>query len=195
MKPADKALRALLPILACFCVAGCETTPVEPFPEFNSDMEVITDYAQFFRLGPQQAGGADRSLRQGERVMLHRKQFGYSRVQLENGQIGYMANEDIQPAPPEPRAPAGRRGAAPARSSGADTSWDDDRFDDFSNLNPSLDILPEDVPLEPLPDLMPDPADLMISPPVVPAPVPDPTPIREIIPAPAPETSPVSTST
>ncbi|MFM8808847.1 MAG: hypothetical protein ACKOJB_08095, partial [Chthoniobacterales bacterium] len=80
-------------------LAACETMPVGPAPEFLPDMVVSNDYSLFFRLGPQQAGGADLSLRTNENVMLLRKEFGYSRVQLENGMVGYMANEDIQPAP------------------------------------------------------------------------------------------------
>jgi len=179
-------------------LCGCETSPVEPFTEFAPDTEVVNDYAQFFRLGPQQAGGADRSLRTGERVMLHRKQFGYSRVQLDNGQIGFMANEDLQPLPPEARRPAARQPTpgrrAASRGAAAATSWTDDDFADFSSLNPSLDILPEDVPLEPLPDLLPDPIDLILPLPV-PAPMPEPTPIIESIPTTDPETAPVSTST
>ncbi|MEI7776883.1 MAG: hypothetical protein WCK17_19165, partial [Verrucomicrobiota bacterium] len=35
-------------------------------------------------------------------VML-RKEFGYSRVMTESGQTGYVATEDIVPAPPEPK--------------------------------------------------------------------------------------------
>jgi len=103
--------------LGLVMLAGCETVPMEPSPNFIGDMVVASDYAQFFRLGPQQAGGADLSLRTGERVMLQRKEFGYSRVQLENGQVGYMANEDITPAPPEPKPTPGARKPSPRTGS------------------------------------------------------------------------------
>jgi len=192
MKSVLSTIRMLIAILAMGWLAACETTQLEPFAEFSGDTQVVRDYASFYRLGPQQAGGADRSLRTGERVMLHRKQFGYSRVQLDNGQIGYMANEDIQAAPPEPRQTPSRRSAPTRSSAPSDEAWTDDRFDDFSSLNPSLDILPEDVPLEPLPDLMPEPSDFFMP---VPQPAPEPTPIMEGIPAPAPEAPGVSTST
>jgi hypothetical protein len=59
-------------------VTACQTVPINPSPDFVPDMVVNTDYAQFFRLGPQQAGGADLSLRTNEQVMLLRKEFGYS---------------------------------------------------------------------------------------------------------------------
>ena len=96
-------------LVILLATSGCETLPLEPSPDFLGDTVIVTDYAQFFRLGPQQAGGADLSLRTGEFVMLQRKEFGYSRVQLEDGQVGYMANEDLQPAPPEPRRKRGLR--------------------------------------------------------------------------------------
>ncbi|MFM8886416.1 MAG: hypothetical protein ACKOKC_08385 [Chthoniobacterales bacterium] len=83
-------------------LAACETTPVGPAPEFLPDMVVARDWSYFYRLGPAQQGGADLSLRTNEKVMLLDRDFGYSRVQLENGMVGYMANEDIQPAPEPP---------------------------------------------------------------------------------------------
>jgi hypothetical protein len=161
-------------------------------------MVVATDYAQFFKLGPQQAGGADLSLRAGERAMLQRKEFGYSRVQLENGLVGYMANEDITPAPPPEKAKPGKRKAG-SRSSGSSSGSRsrsapaEEDFDDLPLGDLNLDILPEDVPLEPLPDLLPEPPPS--APAATPAPAPEPTPIRESIPETAPDAAPVSTST
>lgn len=139
---------------------ACETVPVEPSDSFTGDMVVVTDYASFFRLGPQQAGGADRSLRTGDRVMLLRKEFGYSRVQLVDDQVGYMANEDIQPAPPEPRRRRGPVRDEPRRSgSRSQPVYEDDLYNDILLPDPNLDILPEDIPLEPLPDLLPETVD------------------------------------
>ena len=149
-------------------VTGCETVPLEPSPNFVGNMVVSTEYAQFFRLGPQQAGGADLSLRSGKLVMLQRKEFGYSRVQLEDGQVGYMANEDLQPAPPvAPRKRGLRSAAADGRSRnnvsgrvphGAQ-NYDEETFNNIALPDPNLDIMPEDVPLEPLPELIPTPVD------------------------------------
>jgi len=188
--------RAAWAAITAFFVTACETVPLEPSPDFVGDMVVATDYAQFFKLGPQQAGGADFSLRTGERVMLQRKEFGYSRVQLENGLVGYLANEDITPAPPEPKpTPGKRKSGSRTRSGGGGRSPAVTYEDDFQNLpipDLNLDILPEDVPLEPLPELFPEPTPA----PAAPAPAPEPTPIKESIPEISPDAAPpVSTST
>lgn len=186
-------------------VTGCETVPLEPSPNFVGNMVVSTEYAQFFRLGPQQAGGADLSLRSGKLVMLQRKEFGYSRVQLEDGQVGYMANEDLQPAPPvAPRKRGLRSAAADGRSRnnvsgrvprGAQ-NYDEETFNNIALPDPNLDIMPEDVPLEPLPELIPAQVD---EPARVPTKIPLPdaapsAPALENLPAPEATAPPVSTS-
>ncbi len=181
-------------VAAAMLLASCQTTPLTPAAEFVGDMVVSTDYAQFFRLGPQQAGGADRSLRTNDRVMLLRKEFGYSRVQLEDNQVGYMANEDIRPAPPEPKAPTSRRKKS---WSGANQGGGEQYYEDIPVTDPNLNIRPEDIPLEPLPELLPEPAGTPETAPA-PAPTPAPAPVKETTPESAPpaETSPpVSTST
>lgn len=185
--------------------SGCETLPPEPSPDFLGNTVIARDYAQFFRLGPQQAGGADLSLRTGEFVMLQRKEFGYSRVQLEDGQVGYMANEDLQPAPPEQRRKRGLRSAAandesrgdtPRRSKRSAQAYSEEVFDDIALPDPNLDIMPEDVPLEPLPELIPAPVDQPARAPTK-IPLPDPAPAApalENLPAPEATAPPVSTS-
>lgn len=139
-------------VMAAMLFAACETTPLVPAEKFIGDMVVVVNYAQFFRLGPQQAGGADRSLRVNDRVMLLRKEFGYSRVQLEDNQVGYMANEDIRPAPPEPKVEKPRRKKGGAATGGGSPQY----YEDIPVADPNLNILPEDIPMEPLPDLEPD---------------------------------------
>lgn len=177
--------------VAAALLAACETTPLTPAEKFVGDMVVTADYAQFFRLGPQQAGGADRSLRTNDRVMLLRKEFGYSRVQLEDNQVGYIANEDIRPAPPEPKGSASRR--KKSWEGGQGGGGGQQYYEDIPVADPNLNIQPEDIPLEPLPDLLPEP-----TPPPAPAPTPPPAPVKESAPSatPAPEAAaPVSTST
>jgi len=187
-------------------ITGCETVPFEPSPNFVGDMVVGTDYAQFFRLGPQQAGGADLSLRSGKLVMKQRKEFGYSRVQLEDGQIGYMANEDLLPAPPEPRRKRGLRSGINDGGSGGNTTgrnkrsaqtYSEEVFEDIALPDPNLDIMPEDVPLEPLPELIPSSVDQPARTPTkVPMPGSKPAaPATEIQSIPEEVTPPVSTST
>lgn len=63
------------------------------------------DFTPLYRSGPQQPGGPDQSLPKDTLVALLKKGFGYSRVQLEGGLDGYVATEDLTPAPPERVAP------------------------------------------------------------------------------------------
>lgn len=178
----------LLCLTAAFLV-GCETVPEEPPPDFVPDMVVSNDYSLFFRLGPQQPGGADLSLRTNENVMLLRREFGYSRVQLPNGMVGYMANEDIQPAPEPPPEPERKR--MPKKYGGGSSQYYEENI---PIPDPNLGLLPDDIPLEPLPDLLPEPVDLAEP---TPAPTPQPTPVKEeVVPEAGGETKPpVSTST
>lgn len=190
-----KRLPAFITIAAAAVLSsGCQTVPVGPAPEFAPDMVVSNDYSLFFRLGPQQAGGADLSLRTNEHVMLLRKEFGYSRVQLENGLVGYMANEDIQPAPEPPPDPARKRMPAKKKKGGQSAARYEDYEENIPVPDPNLGLVPEDVPLEPLPDLLPEAVDL---PAATPAPTPQPTPIKETLPEKHEEETkpPVSTST
>ena len=191
--PILKASRLLAFALICLAAAGCETMqPPTPSPDFVDDTVIVTDFAQFFRLGPQQAGGADLSLRTGERVMLQRKEFGYSRVQLEDGQVGYMANEDLQPAPPEPRRKFGLRekqgtrgdDSTPRRKQRGTASEEDFIDADIALPDPNLDIMPEEIPLEPLPEVPPP---LPLEPPNQPKR----EPVKIPVPGPAPDAAPV----
>jgi len=189
-----RALQAL-GCVAVLAVAGCQTVPMDPSPDFVPDMVVTIDYAQFFRLGPQQAGGADLSLRTNEQVMLLHKEFGYSRVQLENSQVGYIANEDIQPAPEPPPEAKKKHASTGKKRRGAEPEpkYEDDLYENIPLPDANLNIKPEDVPLEPLPDLLPEPVDVPVA-----APTPQPTPVKETLPEalpPAEQKVPVSTST
>ena len=191
----ERFLRFLL-LAVTGLLAACQTVPEGPTPDFVPDMVVSTDYALFFRLGPQQMGGADLSLRTNENVMLLRKEFGYSRVQLENGLVGYMANEDIQPAPEPPPDPERKR--MPPKKEKKSRRGSSQTYSSYEeNIpvpDPNLGLTPDDVPLEPLPELLPENVDV---PGPTPAPTPTPAPVKE---QGIPETDdepapPVSTST
>ncbi len=55
-----------------------------------------------YRYGPAQNFGPDMTLKQGQHVVLMRREYGYSRVMTDEGQSGYVATEDIVPtAPPK----------------------------------------------------------------------------------------------
>lgn len=57
--------------------------------------------APFYRYGPQQANGPDQRLPRNTVLTVVSVSFGYSKVQLESGEQGYVASEDIQQAPPD----------------------------------------------------------------------------------------------
>jgi hypothetical protein len=76
---------------------------------------VSSDKTSFYRYGPQQGNGPDESLPKDTLMTLIRPSFGYCKVQLVgNSKEGYVASEDIKPAPPTLVAAL----TAPAHTSG-----------------------------------------------------------------------------
>lgn len=60
----------------------------------------VRDNAKMYQSGPQQITGPDALLERGRLVRMIRRAFGYSLVQTaEGGQLGWVANEDLGPAP------------------------------------------------------------------------------------------------
>lgn len=85
-------------------LTGCATTPTFA-PADAPEMAVFKDFTPFYTRGPQQIQGPDASLRTGDRVLLLRKEFGFSLVQLPDGRSGYVPNENISvPPAPSPQA-------------------------------------------------------------------------------------------
>lgn len=92
-------MRPSFPFLSLFVfLAGCATESFDlaKAPEFL----VRSDYALFYQIGPGQVRGPDASLHRGERVKMLRREFGYSYVEIADRRTGYIANEEISPAPP-----------------------------------------------------------------------------------------------
>ena len=87
--------------LALTVMAGCAgpTFTTDTAPEYL----VTRAQAPFYRLGPQQAGPPDELLAVNDRVRLLRREFGYSLALLTSGETGYVANEDLKPAPVAPK--------------------------------------------------------------------------------------------
>ncbi len=56
---------------------------------------VLRDQTLFLQTGRRKASDPDLSIPKGVRVKLLRVEFGYSRVQLASGQIGYMATSSL----------------------------------------------------------------------------------------------------
>lgn len=62
---------------------------------------VSSEKASFYRYGPQQGNGPDESLPKDTLMTLIRPSFGYCKVHLvATSKEGYVASEDIKPAPP-----------------------------------------------------------------------------------------------
>lgn len=61
---------------------------------------VTADSASFYRYGPQQGNGPDQFLPKDTLMTVIRPSFGYCKVQLLDGPEGYVASDDIRPAPP-----------------------------------------------------------------------------------------------
>ncbi len=103
-------LTALCGVLA---VGGCAwfsksakqeptTVPANNAVTGNQNYSVVkADFTPLYRTGPQQPNGPDQSLPKNTLVTLLKRGFGFSRVQLENGINGYVATEDLGPAPAE----------------------------------------------------------------------------------------------
>jgi len=66
---------------------------------------VKAGYTPLFKYGPAQAQGPDLSLKQGDVVLLLQRTSGFSRVRTNRGVEGYVANDRLEAAPPEPVKP------------------------------------------------------------------------------------------
>jgi hypothetical protein len=122
-------------------LVGCASTQTLS-PSEAPEMAVTKDFSPFYSRGPQQIQGPDASLRQGDRLLLLRKEFGYSYVQLADGRTGFVPNENIgtPPTPPiaanKPR-PQPKKPAPPPEESSADLE---------EEVLPDFRIMPEEFP-------------------------------------------------
>ncbi|MGH8094262.1 MAG: hypothetical protein ACREIF_12455 [Chthoniobacterales bacterium] len=81
---------------------------------------VVAEKTPFYHYGPQQGNGPDAQLPKDSIMKIIRPSFGYVKVQLQDGESGYVASEDIRPAaatlvaeklaPPTPQALASQSG-------------------------------------------------------------------------------------
>jgi hypothetical protein len=102
MKVSSCVLGGIL-ILLGLCATSCSTSdPTAPTASNSGKYYAVSvKQAEFYLYGPQQGNGPDRKLPQDTLMMLIRPSFGYSKVQLMNGQQGYVASQDIRAAPPQ----------------------------------------------------------------------------------------------
>ena len=102
MKVSSCVLGGILALLG-LCGTSCSTSDSTAPTASNSGKyyAVSVKQAEFYLYGPQQGNGPDRKLPQDTLMMLIRPSFGYSKVQLMNGQQGYVASQDIHAARPQ----------------------------------------------------------------------------------------------
>jgi hypothetical protein len=60
---------------------------------------VTSEHTSFYRYGPKQGHGPDRELPKDTVVTMIRHSFGYSKIRLEDGEQGFVANDDLIRAP------------------------------------------------------------------------------------------------
>jgi hypothetical protein len=107
----------VLPALVALSAAGCASA-LKPALSgtTGSWFSVAANQTPFYHYGPQQGNGPDKQLGRDSIMQVIRPSFGYVKVQLQDGENGYVASEDIHPAgaalvaeklaPPPPPAPA-----------------------------------------------------------------------------------------
>lgn len=143
--PFAKTLQSVGAVIALLTLlSACGSRGNNPVTKANSGkvFAVSADKTSFFRYGPQQGNGPDQELPKDTLVTLIRPSFGYSKVQLVNGSLeGYVASEDIRPAPPTLLAALNPATTDPSISSGAEN------FDVESSEPPPPETLPDpDLP-------------------------------------------------
>jgi hypothetical protein len=90
-----------LTIVLAICGCGHRSAPQGNRVAAKHDalFAVKVDKTAFYEFGPMQARGPDRQLSRDTLVTLIRRSFGYSKVRLEDGQVGFVANDDVDRAP------------------------------------------------------------------------------------------------
>lgn len=95
-------LRKFFPVACAFALlaffAACSTAQKGASTDPSRLFAVAVDSTAFFKYGPQQGKGADSMLPRDTIVTILRPSFGYSKVELKNGQLGYVATMDLRRA-------------------------------------------------------------------------------------------------
>jgi hypothetical protein len=91
-------VKAVAPYLALTAAVLVSCAAPGPAPT-STRFTVTAPRTPFYRWGPAQATGADFVLMKGQDVTLLKRMYGFSQVMTADGQSGYVATEDIGPAP------------------------------------------------------------------------------------------------
>jgi hypothetical protein len=89
-------------LLALLILNACSTG--KPARNLTGRYVVVAQKASFYKYGPAQSFGPDLQLPKGQKLTKLDHSYGFSHVVTDDGTTGYVANEDIRPAPPEPVA-------------------------------------------------------------------------------------------
>ncbi|MBA3832342.1 MAG: hypothetical protein H0X34_10720 [Chthoniobacterales bacterium] len=91
----------MLPLLAlAACLGGCSSAQKISALSGTTGgwYSVAANQTAFYHYGPQQGHGPDQQLPKDALMKVIRPSFGYVKVQLQNGENGYVASEDIRTA-------------------------------------------------------------------------------------------------
>jgi len=92
----------LVPLLTALALlTACATKPVRA----GSRYVITAPKSAFYKYGPAQSFGPDTTLTQGTIVTMLESTWGYCHVMTESGLGGYVASDDLKPAPPAPATP------------------------------------------------------------------------------------------
>jgi hypothetical protein len=97
----------MVALLFFVTLAGCESAAQKAMPPAGRYV-VTVPHTLFYHLGPAQSMGPDLQLARDYRLTVVKRELGYSRVVLDDGQSGYVPTEDIAPVPPDPPPPPGK---------------------------------------------------------------------------------------
>ncbi len=86
-------LRLTFPAALALLTASCASSITQG--TIGDWYAVTAAQTPFYRYGPQQGNGPDEQLRKDAIMKVIRPSFGYVKVQLQDGQSGYVASEDI----------------------------------------------------------------------------------------------------
>ena len=93
-------LVSLLVAVIMLCCGCAESNPARPVAANGEKFFAVANPTPFYRYGPQQGSGPDKTLPKDTLVTLIRSSFGFAKVKITNGEQGYVARDDIGPAPP-----------------------------------------------------------------------------------------------
>jgi hypothetical protein len=112
-------MRCAILAITVMAFSGCATTSG---PTDIGHYVVNVPQTAMYRMGPAQSFGPDFNLQQGQHVVMLKREYGYSRVQTDEGQSGFVATEDLAPvAAPKPGPHAATGGTRIAGTGGART--------------------------------------------------------------------------